>query len=212
MSDLVHFRVEEPPDHDRNRWTALLRPILVVPHLLLVGGPFVGLGAGIYRTGALGFLATTCAVIDWFAILFTGRPVAGLQPFKRLYLGWRARVLAYGCFLRDEYPPFGDGPYPATLDLPDEPAQREPWAVALRLFLLVPHLIVVFALMIAAAFVWLTSWVWVVVAARLAAPLWRFNRDVMGYALRVEAYALLIHDRFPSFDVFATAERRAAAA
>ena len=110
----------------------------------------------------------TSAILDWFAILFTGHPIGGLQPFKRLYLGWRARVLAYGCFLRDEYPPFGDGPYPATLDLPDEPATREPWTVGLRLFLLVPHLIVVFALMIAALFVWLVSWVWVVATGRLA--------------------------------------------
>ena len=38
-----------------------------------------------------------------------------------------------------------------------------------------------------------------------------FNRDVIGYALRVEAYALLIHDRFPSFDVFSAAEKPALA-
>ena len=202
MSDLVHFRVERPPDRERNRWTALFRPILIVPHVLLVGGPFVGFGAGLYHIGALGFLAVTSAILDWFAILFTGHPSGGLQAFKRRYLGWHARVLADGCFLRDEYPPFGDGPYPATLDLPDEPATRDPWPVALRLFLLVPHLIVVFALMIAAVFVCLVSWLWVVVAGRLPDTLWRFNRDVMGYALRVEAYALLIHDRFPSFDVF----------
>ncbi len=42
-------------------------------------------------------------------------------------------------------------------------------------------------------------------SGRLADNLWRFNRDVMGYALRVEAYALLIHDRFPSSDVFSRA-------
>ena len=211
MSDLVHFRVEPLPDSERNRWTALFRPILIIPHALLVGGPFFGVGGGIYRTSAFGFLAMTSAILDWFAILFTGHPIGGLQPFKRLYLGWRARVLAYGCFLRDEYPPFGDGPYPATLDLPEEPATREPWKVGLRLFLLVPHLIVVFALMIAALFVWLASWGWVVVTGRLPDNLWRFNRDVMGYALRVEAYALLIHDRFPSFDVFSPAREPALA-
>jgi hypothetical protein len=211
MNDLVHFRVEPPPDHDRNRRTALLRPILIIPHLLLVGGPFVGFGAGMYRTSALGFLAGTSAILDWFAILFTGHPVGGLQPFKRLYLRWRARVVAYGCFLCDEYPPFGDGPYPATLDLPEEPATRDVWPVALRLFMLVPHVIVAFALMIAAVFVWLASWMWVVAAGRLPDTLWRFNRDVMGYALRVEAYALLIHDRSPSFDVFAGAEKPAVA-
>ena len=52
---------------------------------------------------------------------------------------------------------------------------------------------------------WVVSWVWVVATGGLAHGLWRFNRDVMGYALRVEAYALLIHDQFPSFDVFAPA-------
>ena len=41
--------------------------------------------------------------------------------------------------------------------------------------------------------------------------LWRFNRDVIGYALGVEAYALLIHDGFPSFDFFSTAEKPALA-
>jgi hypothetical protein len=29
--------------------------------------------------------------------------------------------------------------------------------------------------------------------------LWRFSRDVMAYSLRVEAYALLLHDVFPEF-------------
>jgi len=214
MTDVVHFRVEQPPDHERSRWTALFRPILIVPHVLLVGGPFFGFGGGLYSigaNGALGFLAVTSAILDWFAILFTGHPLGGLQPFKRLYMGWRARVIAYGCFLRDEYPPFGDEPYPATLELPDEPATREPWTVGLRLFLLVPHLLVVFALLIAALFVWLISWVWIVATGRLADNLWRFNRDVMGYALRVEAYALLIHDRFPSFDVFSPAKEPALA-
>jgi hypothetical protein len=211
MTDQVRFHVELP-DGARNRWTALFRPILTIPHALLVGGPFVAVGTGAYRMGALGFLAMTSAILDWFAILFTGHPVRGLQSFKRLYLGWRARVLAYGCFLRDEYPPFGDGPYPATLDLPDEPAARDPWAVGLRLLLLVPHLIVLFALMVAALVVWLVSWIWIVATGRLAHSLWRFNRDVMGYALRVEAYALLIHDRFPSFDVFSPAAEQPAVA
>ena len=33
----------------------------------------------------------------------------------------------------------------------------------------------------------------------------------MGYALRAEAYALLIEDRFPSFDVFSPAQEPALA-
>src|SRR3954462_15040897 len=98
MTDAVRFHVDPPGARDR--WSALFRPILVIPHAILVGGPFVGFGGGAYRTGALGLLPLTSAILDWFAILFTGHAIGGLQPFKRLYLCWRARVMAYACFLR----------------------------------------------------------------------------------------------------------------
>src|SRR4051812_26551262 len=199
MTDAVRFHVDPPGARDR--WGALFRPILVIPHAVLVGGPFVGLGGGALRTGALGLLAMTIAIIDWFAILFTGRSIAGLQPFKRLYLSWRARVMAYACFLRDEYPPFGDGPYPAWLELPDEPEIRDFTAVALRPLLLLPHLIVLFALLVVTLLVCIGAWFVIVFKGNLGMNLWRFIRDVMAYALRVEAYALLIHDRFPAFSL-----------
>jgi hypothetical protein len=204
MTDTVRFHVDPPGARDR--WSALFRPILVIPHALLVGGPFVGFGGGAGRTGALGLLAMTSALFDWFAILFTGRPIAGLQPFKRLYLGWRARLLAYACLLRDEYPPFGDGAYPAHLELPDAPRTRDFWSVLLRPLLLVPHLIVVFALLVVTFLVCIASWLQIVVQGRLAEGLWRFTRDVLAYALRVEVYALLMHDHFPSFALGTEAE------
>ena len=197
MTDTVRFHVEPPGARDR--WSALVRPVLVIPHAILVGGPFVGFGGGAFRTGALGLLAITSAILDWFAILFTGHSIAGLRSFKRLYLSWRARVMAYACFLRDEYPPFGEGPYPAWLELPDEPETRDFTSVALRPLLLVPHLIVLFGLLVVTLLVCIGAWFLIVFKGSLGMNLWRFIRDVMAYALRVEAYALLIHDRFPSF-------------
>jgi hypothetical protein len=204
MTDAVRFHVEPPGARDR--WTVLFRPILVIPHALLVGGPFLGPWGGVYRSGALGMLAMTCALFDWFAILFTGRPIAGLQGFKRLYLGWRARVLAYGCFLRDEYPPFGEGEYPARIELPDQPATRDFKSVLLRPVFILPHLVVLVALLVAALFACIGAWAILVITSRLPDGLWRFIRDVMAYALRVEAYGLLIHDRFPSFSLSAEVE------
>jgi hypothetical protein len=44
---------------------------------------------------------------------------------------------------------------------------------------------------------------------RLNDGLWRFTRDVMSYALRVEAYALRMHDQFPSFGLTGEAEEPA---
>ena len=207
--DMVRFRVEPPGARDR--WTALLRPILIIPHAILVGGPFVGLGGGGYRSGLLGLFAFTIAFFDWVAILFTGRPIAGLREFKRLYLRWRARMVAYGCFLRDEYPPFGEGPYPASLELPDDPEVRNFTSVLLRPLIVLPHLVVALLLLIAEVFVCIASWLLIAINGRLGDNLWRFSRDVMAYVLRVEAYALLIHDEFPSFAVFSHTQAPAAA-
>jgi hypothetical protein len=197
MTEPVLFRVERPGS--RNRLTGIFRPILVIPHALLVGGPFFGVGQGSFRTGALGLVAYTIAVLDWFAILFTGHPLAGLQGLKRLYLRWRARVLAYACLMRDEYPPFGDGDYPATLELAEEPPTRNVSAVAFRLILLIPHLVLVTLLMLAQLIVVIASWASILATGRLGDSLWRFSRDTLAYLLRVEAYGLLIHDEYPPF-------------
>jgi hypothetical protein len=170
--------------------------------VLLVGGPaFCFLGLDSFRTGVYGTFAWFAAVIDWFAILFHEGPVPGLQPYKRDYLRWRARVLAYGAFLRDEYPPFGEGSYPVTLDLPEAPAARDKGMILFRLPLALPHLLWLFLLLIVWAFAGLFSWLWISVTASLPDPVWRFSRDVMGYALRVEAYLLLMYDEFPSFSL-----------
>jgi hypothetical protein len=197
MAEPVLFRVEHPGP--RNRLTGIFRPILVIPHALLVGGPFFGVGQGSLRTGALGLVAYTIAILDWFAILFTGHPLAGLQGLKRLYLRWRARVLAYACLMRDEYPPFGDGDYPASLELADEPPTRNVSAVAFRLILLIPHLVLVSLLMLAQLVVVIASWASILFTGRLSDGLWRFSRDTLAYLLRIEAYGLLIHDEYPPF-------------
>src|SRR6478752_10086618 len=78
-----------PSLDDRNRLTTAFRCLLAIPHLLLVGGPValalawssrpdadvrVGWGTG----GALGAVAAVCAIIVWFAIVFTGTAPEGL--------------------------------------------------------------------------------------------------------------------------------------
>jgi hypothetical protein len=194
----VRFRVEMPAP-PRNRLTALFRPILAIPHLLLVGGPALGILGGGYRTGALGALAMLIALIDWFAILFTGSPIRSLDPLKRLYLRWRAHVLAYGAFLRDEYPPFGEGPYPAELELPATPEIRDRADILLRPIFLIPQFVVLAVLILLWIVVAVVSWILLAVTGELPSSLWRLNRDICAYSLRVESYALLIHDVFPPF-------------
>lgn len=201
MNDLVDLEVS-PPIGPRDRLTAFARPLLALPHALFVGGPVVGLGGGGYRTGAFGVLALLVALCDWVWILVTGQPIDTLQGLKYLYLRWRARGLVYMAFLRDEYPPFGEGPYPAVLHLPDPPPTRDRLLVGLRPLLAIPHLVVLALLLMIWVFVAIYTWVVLSLTGRHPDGAWRFGRDVICYSLRVEAYFLLVHDQFPSFAIF----------
>jgi hypothetical protein len=204
----VQFRVD-PPSGPRDRLTIAFRPILALPHALVVGGPFLGVLGGSYRTGLFGLLALLFALFDWVAIIFTGQPIEALQAHKRGYLAWRARALAYMAFLRDEYPPFAEdgGDYPAAIELPATPAQRNRFGVALRPLLVLPQALATALLLVAWIFAAIASWFEVVVTGRLSPSLWRFGHEVMRYVLRVEAYVLLIHDQYPPFALADAGER-----
>lgn len=194
----------------RNRLTVAFRPILALPHLLLVGGPVAVVltcsssgdghverswGAG----GALGAVAAVCALIAWFAIVFTGRSPAGLARLSRFYLRWRVRATTYVALFRDEYPPFGDEPYPAELELPVAVEPRERLGVAFRPILVVPHLIAIWALGFAWAITTIVAWFAILFTGRYPRALGAFGLGVFRWTTRVEAYLLLLVDEYPPF-------------
>ncbi len=199
MSDYpVTYRVDAP-EGARKRLTVAFRPILAIPHVLLVGGPGFGFGVGSDRTGVLGAVAGVCAFINWFAVVFTGRAVHGLMDLGRFYLRWRANVLTYEALLRDEYPPFGDGEYRAATEFPAVAEGRSRLTVGFRLILIIPHLVVLFFLLLAWFVTALVGWFAVLFTGRYPGGLWRFGEGVMRWLLRVEAYMLLLHDEYPPF-------------
>jgi Domain of unknown function (DUF4389) len=195
----------------RNRLTVLFRPILALPHLLLVGGPIAfaigwswqaepgGSHEWSASGGVLGAVAALSATISWFSILFTGRHPDGLWSLAAFYLRWRVRATAYVTLLRDEYPPFGDGDYPASLVLDAPSTPRNKLSVAFRLFLLVPHLIVLCFLSIAWCFTTMIAWFAILFTGRYPEALEAFALGVLRWNIRVEAYALLLHDEYPPF-------------
>ena len=199
----VGYEVQRP-EGGRNRLTVGFRPILAIPQALLVGGPNVGAGGtnGGSGTGVLGTVAGVSAVINWFAIVFTGKAIDGLMDLQRFYLRWRARVLAYEALLRDEYPPFGDGEYPAAVRLPEPLVeQRNRWSVGFRIILVIPHIIVLAVLLVAWLVTAIIGWFAVLLSGRYPDGLWTFGEGVMRWGLRLEAYLLLLHDEYPPFSL-----------
>jgi len=198
---------------DRNRLTSAFRPLLAIPHILLVGVPAVfamswvwsadngrdvGWGAG---TGALGAVAAVAALIAWFAIVFGGRYPAGLQTLAVYYLRWRVRAITYLTLLRDEYPPFDDGVYPAGLVLRPPTGERNRWSVGLRIFLAIPQLIVVSLLSIGWAITTIIAWASILVTGDFPPSLYHFGVGMLRWTIRVEAYLLLLHDEYPPFSL-----------
>lgn len=198
---------------DRNRLTVAFRPLLAIPHILLVGVPAAfamswvsnadngrGMewGAG---SGVLGAVAAVAALIAWFAIVFGSRYPDGLQSLAVYYLRWRVRAIAYLTLLRDEYPPFDDGVYPAGLILRPATGERNRWSVGLRIFLAIPHLIVVGLLSIGWAMTTIIAWLSILLTGHFPPSLYHFGVGMLRWSTRVEAYLLLLHDEYPPFSL-----------
>lgn len=186
----------ETPAADRNRLTTALRPILSIPHMILVGP-----GAWFHRldsAGLLGGAAYLLAVVNWFAMLVTGESMKGIRDFQLYYLRWRTRAVAYMALFVDAYPPFGDQPYPATITV-TEPTVRDRATIAVRPLLAVPHLVALFFLVLAWAVCTVIAWFAILFTGKYPVSFYEFSLGVMRWMLRVEAYLLLLVDEYPPF-------------
>ena len=200
----------DPTLHTRDRLSVAFRPILALPHALLVGGPITisvvniayedgDVVPWISGGGALGAVAAVVALIAWFAILFTGAYPSGLYSLAELYLRWRVRAIAYMALLVDEYPPFGEGPYPAELVLAPPRSPRHRASVGFRLILALPHLIAIALFGMAWLVAIVASWVFILFTGRMPAPLHAFGTGMLRWTTRVEGYLLLLYDEYPPF-------------
>jgi len=197
----------------RNRVTSFFRVVLALPHLILVGGPAAlsislawSTGGRLHpewggATGVLGAVAAVCALIAWFAIVFGGEYPAGLRDLAILYLRWRVRASAYTALLRDEYPPFGDGPYPATLQITTIARPRNRLTVAFRLLLVLPQMLAVWVLGVAWLLTTVAAWITILFTGAYPQQLFDFGVGVLRWSTRVEAYLLLLVDEYPPFSL-----------
>ena len=198
----------EPALVNRNRLTTFFRLILAIPHLILVGG--VGLGLS-YRndssttlggeSGLLGAVAIFLAIVSWFTLVFAGTHILGIRQFTTFYMRWRVRALAYVMLLEDAYPPFGDMPYPASITIVDPTGPRDRLTVALRLLFAIPHIIVLFFVLVAWCFTTIAAWFIILFTGEYPRGLYDFGVGALQWRLRVEAYLLLLVDEYPPFSL-----------
>jgi hypothetical protein len=197
----------EPRLTGRNRLTTAFRLILAIPHLILVGG--AGLGFA-YResntafggeTGLLGAVAALLAVVSWFTIVLAGVHIIGIRQFTTFYMRWRVRALSYLMLLEDPYPPFGDAPYPASIEIADPIGARRRLTVGFRLLLVIPHVMVLVFVLAAWGVVTIVAWFAILLTGAYPRGLYDFAVGSLRWRLRVEAYLLLLVDEYPPFSL-----------
>jgi hypothetical protein len=193
----------------RNRLTTVFRLFLAIPHIIIVGGAGLGFSAG-YDTdgrkvgsegGLLGAVAVFLAIVSWFTLIFAGTHIIGIRQFTAFYLRWRARATSYLMLLEDPYPPFGDAPYPASLEIVDPAGPRDRWSIALRLIFAIPHFIVLFFVLIGWGFTTIAAWFLILFTGSFPKALYDFGVGALRWRLRVEAYMLLMVDDYPPFSL-----------
>lgn len=204
----VSVRVE-PALKNRNRLTTFFRLILGVPHLILVGGVGIGVasrsghaGNSISVGGEGGLIGAVVAfllIVSWFTIVLTGTHIVGIRQLTAFYMRWRVRAIAYLMLLEDAYPPFGDAPYPASIEIIDPTGPRDRLTVALRLFMVIPHIIALAFLVFAWMLTTIVAWFAIVITGEYPQGLYEFGVGVLRWVLRVQAYFLLLVDDYPPF-------------
>jgi hypothetical protein len=187
-------------DLERSRLTVFFRLILVIPHLIVLY--FWGL------------MAVVMAVINWFAIMFSGRTVGG--DLQTRFLRYFTHVDAYLFLTANPFPPFSGGSeYPIDLIAVEQRRQNR-WKTLFRLVLAVPALILGGA--IGASGIYggsgqirnvslgilgtaaLLGWFASLARARMPRGLRDLSAYALWYSAQVAAYVLLVTDRYPNSD------------
>lgn len=180
----------EYPEH-LSRWLIFVKWLLIIPHLIVLA--------------VLGFVVSIVTIIAWFAILFTGKYPRGMWDFTMMVLRWSARVYAYFYLQRDEYPPFGDQPYPVRFAM-IYPEQLSRWKIFFKWLFVIPHLIVIYFLNIVWEILTFIAWFAILFTGGYPRSLFDFNVGVQRWLNRVTVYLLLLTDVYPPFSLGPTPE------
>lgn len=187
----VQLELESPLEVAR--WRPLVQWFLAIPQLVVV---YIVNSV----LGALAFIA-------WFAILFTGSIPQGLFDFMAMALRYQWRVTSYLYFMRESYPPFEFDALsadprtdPARLSV-EYPERLSRGLIFIKWLLVLPHLIALIFVGIAAFFVGIAGFFAVLITGKWPEGMRSFLVGVIRWSTRASAYFYLMTDAYPPFSL-----------
>jgi hypothetical protein len=203
----ARLQVDYPEQHDRV--ATLFRVVLVIPIAIVLGVLTAGATKTVYDQSGDVVSTTTGGIA---AGLFTATLLMIL--FRRRYPRWwfdfalevarfGARVGAYMGLLSDQYPStVEEQSVHLDLDYPDAERDLNRWLPLVKWVLVIPHLILLVLLSVAAFVAVVIAWFTILITGRYPRGLFDFVVGVARWWLRVQAYAfLLVTDRYPPFSL-----------
>ncbi len=169
----------------RNRGTVAIRLLMAFPHLIV--NNFWSFFAGL-----LGFA-------QWFIILFTGKRNEAIWEMQNQWLAYASRVMTYLSLMHDEFPPFGTdaGSVPITYQFGyNEEANR--LSNALRIFWMIPALIVSALMAIAGQILAIICWFAILFTGTMPRGMFDFLVRAHRQNIRTQAYGSLMTDVYPN--------------
>jgi hypothetical protein len=199
-----------------NRLTTLLRFIWIIP-IAIILGLIAGAGETVTNTVFLneagevvrrtretaGGLVSGLSVATALMIIFVQSYPRWWFDFARELTRFAARVGAYAALLTDQYPSvIEEQSVHLEIDYPDVKQDLNRWMPLVKWFLAIPHYIVLAVLGVIGAVVIVIAWFVILFTGSYPRSLFDYVVGVARWALRVEAYAvLLVTDQYPPFSL-----------
>ena len=209
-------RLEVDYPEKLDRMTTFFRLIMVIPIGIILGliseagqtvtnTVFLNEAGEVMKSAqeTVGGLASGLFAATALMIVFGRRYPRWWFDFSRELARFGARVAAYLSLLTDQYPStVEEQSVHLEIDYPDVEKDLNQWLPLAKWLLAIPHYVVLAFLGIGSFFAVIIAWFAILIKGTYPKNLFDFNVGVGRWALRVEAYAiLLVTDEYPPFSL-----------
>lgn len=180
------FYFDIPRPQRLSRLLIFVKWLLILPHTLILW--------------AYGILAGIAGFVGWWAVLILGYFPEGLWGILYGYVRWTTRVGIYTSLLRDEYPPFGEAPYPMEFHL-ERPERQSRLLVIGRIFLMIPLAFWLAIVGIWAAILLFIAFFAILFTGNIPEGIFDTLVRITRYSLKVSLYLYVMTDTWPGFAI-----------
>ncbi len=204
----ARLEVDYPEQHDRV--TTLFRVFLIIPIAIVSSVLTSGATQTVYsQSGEVvrttsGSITAGLFIATLLMIVFRQRYPRWWFDFALELTRFSTRIGAYLVLLTDNYPStVEEQSVHLQIDYPED-VERDlsRWLPLVKWLLVIPHVVVLFVLTVAAFFAVVIAWFAILITGQYPRGLFDFVVGVARWWLRVQAYAsLLVTDRYPPFSL-----------